>query len=176
MTIAIQCVLLFGLLISTLLLFLMVRQIGVLSRRIKVRSKGRAPALDRGTPIPVTEFASIDEKDVYRVPVTGSGDTNLLFVSFSCPTCREIMDKLVELPAAKVARTILLFLDGGVRLEHGEELRRLRDAGLRMVEGQLLAEKFAVSRAPIVFVVSEDGVIKQRDGLLSFEDFEAATA
>jgi hypothetical protein len=176
MTIAIQFVLLFGLLISTLLLFLMVRQIGVLSRRIKVRSKGRAAALDRGTPIPVTEFASIDEKDVYRVPVAGSGDTNLLFVSFSCPTCREIMDKLVELPTPKIARTLLLFLDGGVRLQHGEELRRLRDAGLRMAEGQLIAEKFAVSRAPFVFIVGEDGIVKQRDGLLSFEDFEAVTA
>ncbi len=176
MMISVQLVLLAGLLGSSLLLFLMMRQVGILSKRIRVRSRGRSPVLEPGTPVPVTEFSSIDEKDVYRVPVTGSGDTHLLFVSFSCPTCREIMDNLARLPAAQAARTLLLFLDGGVRLQHGDELRRLREAGLRMAEGHLIAEKFSVSRAPFVFVVGEDGKVKESEGLLSFEDFQAVTA
>lgn len=169
MTLALQSVLLAGLMGSSLLLFLMMRQLGVLSRRLGPRSSGLKPALAPGTRCPVQELAGV-EGGVHPVPLGGAGDTYLLFVSFSCAACREILEEAPRLPERTLERLVLCFLDAEVRFHYGQELTRLRGGHLRLAEGHEIAARFNVTRGPYLFVVGTDGKIRDSVGLLGIED------
>lgn len=150
-----------------MLLFLMVRQIGVVRQRIP---KKLETALPEGTLIPVSEFASYDGTSRCSIPFQGSGVSFLLFAAFTCPTCQTLLDEVAELPEEFAERTALLVLDSDLkRFPH--HLRKC--ASLRVIEGGEFAAEFRITHAPYVYVIDEQGYVIDGTGVFSLKELTA---
>src|SRR5262245_12752147 len=113
MMLALQIGLAIGLLIVSLLVFLMVRQIGALTRRIDDGLKVGMDPLPVGTALPVREVTAYGADPRLRLPLAGPGETHLLFAAFSCPVCRPLLENIVHLPSELSTRIVILLLDRG---------------------------------------------------------------
>jgi hypothetical protein len=178
---ALQAVLMLGLLVSSLLLFLAVRQMGVLGRRV-VGKPTSGPALTAGMAAPRLEFAAYGKEEVIRLPIAGEGKSYLLFISFSCPMCRGLMADLPKLPAELARRLVLLFLDENPSDRYSRDLEKLQRLACPMAHGYEIASEFRISTAPYLYAVDSDGVIRDNrivytlDALKVAMDREASVA
>jgi len=165
-----QGVLLVVLLGLSLLLFLMVRQIGLLSYRLGQSSPPPEPALELGTPCPALEFPLAGGPGRLTLPMAGDRESFILFLSFSCPVCRVVLEEFERIPAEVARRLVLMILDGNPRLGFAEEVRNLEARSFPWVEGGSYAEAFKIQHAPFLYVVGADGLILEADPIYAFED------
>lgn len=170
MIFAIQSILVVGLFALSLMTLMMVRQVGVLSRRLGEKLGKSAQRLENGTPAPLLEFASVTGSGTYKIPTMGSGDTGLLFISFSCPMCQQVLSGLASLKTDLKCRLLVFFLDGNVMLGYGKEIVELRNAGVQVALGEDVSDVFAISRAPFVYIVDATGKIKGGAGVMTPAD------
>jgi len=166
-----QVVLALGMLTMSLLLFMMVRQIGLLSRRIRhTKSSKRQPSLEIGSRSPHLAFESYDRSGPIRVPVTGEGESFLLFASFSCTLCRPVLEQVAELPAAMRDRMVLMMLDTSIADRFAGEIAGWKLGGFRIVEAYSMATDFRIEHAPVIFVIDEQGEVRAVEAIFGFDE------
>jgi len=165
-----QGVLLVALVGLSLLLFLMVRQVGLLSYRLGQASPPSEPSLEVGTRCPALEFPLAGGSERLKLPMAGTRESFLLFLSFSCPVCRVVLEEFERLPAEVTRRLVLMILDGNPRLGFPEEIERLERLEFPWVEGSPIVADFKVQHAPFLYVVGADGLIQEANPIYAFED------
>jgi len=163
---AVQAILMLLMLFLALLTFMAVRQIGVLSRRIRDDDLD-SPSLSAGTPCPVKEFNTLDGKHI----ALGVGEENyLLFLAFSCPTCRPLLKELHKLPSELRSRIVLFILDKRPGERYKSEVATLKDQSILVVEGYSFAGTFRVSRPPYVYRVDGAGIVRSGTQVVSLDE------
>lgn len=168
MMLALNIGLAIGLFVLSLLVFLMVRQVGVLTRRIDEGLKGGLEPLPAGTALPVRDVAAYGPDPRLRLPLDGGPETYLLFAAFSCPVCRPLLENLVRLDAALSARLVVLLLDKGASVPERAEFRLLQENGFRLADGTPAAAAFRIQRTPFVYVADADGVVRDAEHIANF--------
>lgn len=172
MILAFQIALAAGMLVLALLVFLLIRQIGTLSRRV-VEAMGATPVLLKaGDRCPVTEFRELGGRERFSIPLGRGGESYLLFLSFSCPMCQALLKELREVPQRIVERLVLLFLDENPSPRYEGQIAELRGRSLRLAEGAGISGDFQISRAPYVFVVDEEGTVRRTGGVFSVDELK----
>ncbi len=170
----IQAFLAIGLLFVSLLLFVMVRQIGVIAQRIpKKTDAGVVNSLPLGIVIPVREFDTYDhENRIVFSPGTRDGAV-LLFLSFTCPVCNQLLPKLSDSPTNVRKRLVLFMLDTDIQRRFAKEIRKMRLNTFPIVEAYELAKQFRIYRAPFVYVVDGEGNVLDASAIVSNNDLVA---
>jgi hypothetical protein len=174
MILALQILLAVATAVLSLLAFLLLRQVGLLTRRIPRSRRFAAglPSLEPGARCPVREFQTYDAASTVGVPAAGEGVTHLLFASFTCSMCRPILEALRSLPSDVRRRTILMMLDTEIARRFSREIRDWSLDGWTIVEAYSMASTFAIERAPYVYAVDAEGVLLEGEPLASPEDLE----
>lgn len=156
----IQLLLAGGLLFVSLLLFVMIRQIGVVTQRIpKKTDSGVTNPLPVGTTIPLREVVTFDGGTTLTFAPGRAGGSLLLFVSFSCPVCNQLLRQLGAAPAHLRDRLALFLLDTDVGKRYARKIDRLGLTPYPIVEAYELAAAFRIWRAPFVYVVDGEGTV-----------------
>ena len=172
-----QAVLAVVLLVVSLLMFMVIRQVGVLLRRIPDADDGDAleQPLTVGEPCPVAAVTTYDGQDM-SLPLAADGCTFLLFASFSCAVCRPVMERLAEVPEAVRSRFVLMMLDSDIRKYYSRELTELNLEAIQIVEAYAMATDFKISRAPYLYAIDPDGSIQRGSPVFSFDEFARIVA
>lgn len=140
----------------SLLLFLMIRQIGIMAQRIPSKSDPNAVLpLPVGAVVPVKEFVTYDLAS--HVDLTGGAV--LLFASFSCPICNQVLTALHDSARQYQQSLILFILDRAVQKRYSNHILELKLDGFVIVEAIDLASQFQIRRLPFMYSVDCDGVI-----------------
>jgi thioredoxin-related protein len=157
----------------SLLVFLMVRQVGVLSRRLPPASASKTRhQMVPGVLSPVLEFESSDGKGRTRIPLIEGRPTYLLFASFTCSLCRPLLEELRRMPRELRPRIILMMLDDQVRQRFAGEIADWALESWVIVESLSLAQKFEISEAPAVFAFDAEGRMMESEPVYSVGDLE----
>ena len=159
MTYAIEVVLALFLAGLSLLVYMMVRQVGVVTRRLPYRTEQEATiveALAPGETCPVVEFTSHTGQKTFQLPLVPQAASFLLFTSFSCTKCRAIMEQLSDLPDSILDRLVVMVLDSGFAEYFATDIERMGLARLRMVDAYDLATPFHVEGVPFLYTVDAD--------------------
>jgi len=156
-TLAIEFGLALALGFISLLVYMMVRQTGVVSQRLALASAAASPEvpeiLKPGEPCPVTEFHSYDGAARFGLPLDESQPSLLLFTAFSCTRCRGLMEALSGLPEPFKKRMILMVLDTNVAAYAGRDIRRMKLDEFRIVEAFDFATRFRIFATPFLYAI-----------------------
>ncbi|HTV49087.1 MAG TPA: hypothetical protein VMG59_11655 [Phycisphaerae bacterium] len=160
-----QFILAFGTLAISLLLFLLVRQIGLISNRLNIgNAKGKnLESLAVGTAIPRRDFTSYDQLQAFHIPLHEGEPTYLLFAALSCAKCRPLISKLSTLEPEIVGRLVLMCLDSGISNRYATEIANLGLDKVRIVEAIAFSSEFHILNTPYLYVVDEKGFIASAD-------------
>jgi hypothetical protein len=154
--------------VLALLLFIMVRQIGILRHRIPPEQKVSEMGLAVGSQLPAMEFTAYDNVTKAAIPLTGEGVSFLLFSAFSCPKCQTLLEQLPSLPQVYSDRLGLMLLDTDIAERYAAQLSILKR--FRVVEAFDLATPFKIQHTPFMYVVDEQGVIVQKAAIFTVDD------
>ena len=146
-----------GLLVCALAMTALLRQIGLISRRMVDLGKGgRPPGLEIGKEIPTRVFELADGSEKLNISADGDRPTALLFASLSCALCRSLLEGLRTLDPEILDSTVLMLLDSGPWSRFSPELRELGLGGISVVFAAAMAGAFEISMPPQVYVVDGD--------------------
>ena len=149
-----------GLLVCALAMTALLRQIGLISRRMVDLGKGgRPPGLEIGKEIPTRAFELADGTGRLNLSAEGDRPIALLFASLSCALCRSLLEGLHGLEPEILDSAVLMLLDSGPWSRFSPELRELRFDGIPIVFAAGMAEAFEISVPPQVYIVGSDSRI-----------------
>jgi methylamine dehydrogenase accessory protein MauD len=153
-----------------LVILALVRQLGVLHERI-------APAgalLVGGGPKVGEQAPELELLDLRGRPVRlADGPTLLLFVSPTCPVCKELLPTARRV-ASEEGLALVLASDGGVA-EHTAFVEREELQDLPYVLSMELGLAYQVGKLPYAVLVESDGVIRARGLVNTREHLESLT-
>jgi hypothetical protein len=157
----------------SLLVFLMVRQVGILSRRLPP-TPDRKPSqkMVPGAVSPVREFETYDGKTKLRIPLVEDRPTYLLFASFTCSLCRPLLEELRRMARDLRPRIVLMMLDQRVSQRFSGEIAEWSLESWTIVESLHWSGKFEISATPAVFAFDAEGRLMETEAVYSLEDLE----
>jgi hypothetical protein len=165
-----------GLLLCSLAMTALLRQVGSISHRLVDLGKGgREPGLPLGSEIPVHEFSLADGSGGLQIRTDEGQPTVLLFASLSCQLCRTVLEGMHELAPELLEATVLMLLDSGPWKRFAGELEELGLDGVRTVFAVDLVNTFEAAAPPYVYVVGAGGKILERGRVFSVEEFREMT-
>lgn len=151
------------LLLLTLSIILIIRQIGILTVQV---STGQAnaheflqndgPEVDRALPNDVLQ----------RLPTLIDVPTCIILISSTCTTCRELVTELYHQPLA--VRTVALLAGSDELANPLSELLPSSIEVIRDPEASEMASSLRIQSTPFGFVV-EEGIVRQKSYLYTFE-------
>ena len=162
--------------ILSLLVFALARQVGVLHERV-------APA---GALMPtngpkvgeMTEVMSVSDLQGDAVAIGGVNSAGLatliLFVSPTCPVCKSLVPVARSLVSYEGRRMRLVFASDGDKIE--QHIAYVGDLDIKdypYVVSQALGLAFAVSKLPFAVLVGSDGTLKSKGLVNSREHLES---
>jgi thiol-disulfide isomerase/thioredoxin len=146
-----------GLLICALAMTVLLRQIGLISRRmVELGRGGRAPGLEIGTAIPVCQFNLADGSGKLDLSSTGGRPVILLFASLSCGLCRSLLENLRDLDSDVLGSVVLMLLDSGPWKRFSSELDDLGLKAVPVVFAVNYVEEYQITMPPQVYVADGD--------------------
>lgn len=154
--------------VLALLMFVMVRQIGIIRQRIPEDLKVETSGLPDGARVPVMEFATYNGTARCNIPLAGTGKSFLLFTALSCPKCQTLLDQLPGLPVKYSEHLALLILDSDISERFAARLSTFGD--FRVIEGLGMASSFQIKHSPFLYVVDENGIVIEKSLILTLED------
>lgn len=140
--------------ILTLVVVLLVRQIGLLTVRLSV--VGQAPDLDNDGP---EVGSNVPEEVAFALPEVGGERAYILLISASCTPCRELV---VGIRQHDFEQTVVALVPGDEEL--ADELAALLPSGVRAVrdpEARRLAGALGISSTPFAVEV-EHGTVTRK--------------
>lgn len=156
----------------TILLLALARQIGILHTRLApagALTTSEGPAI--GEAAPRLSLHDISNRPV-KIGGSGPQPTLLLFVSPSCPICRELVP--VARSLARDEKLALLFAsDGGEVADHVSYIERLQLKDFPYLLSSELGMSFAASKLPFAVLIDADGVLRGRGLVNSREHLES---
>jgi hypothetical protein len=173
-TLVVQFVLLAISGLLALLLFIMMRQIGILRHRIPPDQKLSDMGLAVGTQLPAIEFTPYDNATKATIPLAGDGVSFLLFSAFSCSKCQTLLEQLPGLPQVYSDRLGLMLLDTDISERYAAQLLTLKR--FLVVEAFDLATPFKIQHTPFMYVVDQKGMILEKAGIFTADDILEITA
>ncbi len=162
--------------ILSLLVFALARQVGVLHERV-------APA---GALMPtngpkvgeMTEVMSVSDLQGDAVAIGGADSAGLatliLFISPTCPVCKSLVPVARSLVSYEGRRMRLVFASDGDKIE--QHIAYVGDLDIKdypYVVSQALGLAFAVSKLPFAVLVGSDGTLKSKGLVNSREHLES---
>lgn len=161
--------------------FALLRQVGVLHERVAPAGAlvGReAPRVGEAAPPLAVQDWSGRELTIGG-PEPEGRDTLLVFVSSTCPVCKELLPTLQRVAAAEGPTLRLVLASDGPRGEHEEMVRRHGLERGHFVLSRELGLAYQVGRLPYAVLVGADGIVRAR-GLVNTREhleslFEART-
>lgn len=162
---AVVLVLVFG-------MFALARQIGVLHTRLApAGALMTATGPKVGQPAPV-----LSVPDIKGDPVTIGGPSKLpqllLFVSPTCPICKELVPTAKSM--AKAEKLSLVFgSDGGQVQKHSDYISKMKIEKYPYIVSLELGMKFEVGKLPYAVLIDEQGVLRSKGLVNSREHLES---
>jgi len=174
MIIAFQVVLAISLLFLAAMLFMAVRQIGILSRRIPRTEEleDLKPHSLIGEKVPAFEFMDSAREWPLALPFDGSGNSFLLFTSFTCSICHPMLERLHQLAGTLRQKTLLMVLSENPREVFSREIHEFQLGDFHITDATSMAESFKLRHAPALYVVDAQGTIKEVLQIWSFADLQ----
>ena len=152
-------------------LLALARQIGVLHVRLAPAGAlltGKGPVV--GEAAPVLDVATIDGAAL-AIGRARSRKQLLLFVSPSCPLCKELIP--IARNFARTEKLDIVFVGDDTLEEQRAMIARLDMAGLPFVNGSLVGRTFHVDRLPHAALIGEDGTLLSKGLVNSREHLES---
>jgi|GEM_PF-5834290 len=166
-----------GLLLCASAMTALLRQIGLISRRmIELGKGGKPPGLETGTAVPARVFELADGSGILTIGADGDRPTALLFASLSCALCRGLLEGLRDLDPEILDATVLMLLDSGPWSRFAPELRELGLGGIPVVFAAPMAEALEISMPPQVYIVGSDALIVAASRVFTTEELSKITA
>src|SRR5262249_11888294 len=97
----------------------------------------------------------------------------LLFVSFSCPVCNQLLRQLRKSPKDLRNRLVLFMLDTDIERRYANVIHKMGLQSFPIVEAYDLAQQFRIYRAPFVYVVDGQATITEALAVVSTNDLVA---
>jgi methylamine dehydrogenase accessory protein MauD len=162
--------------VLSLLVFALARQVGVLHERV-------APA---GALMPtsgpkvgeLTDVMPLTDLNGYAVAVGGADSEGLatlvMFISPTCPVCKSLVPTARSLASHESKRMRLVFASDGDKLEqHVAYVRDLDIEDYPYTVSQSLGIAYAVSKLPFAVLIGSDGALKSKGLVNSREHLES---
>jgi methylamine dehydrogenase accessory protein MauD len=152
-------------------LLALARQVGVLHVRLAPAGAlltGKGPVV--GEAAPVLDVATIDGAAL-AIGRARSRKQLLLFVSPSCPLCKELIP--IARNFARIEKLDIVFVGDDTLEEQRAMIARLDMAGLPFVNGPLVGRTFHVDRLPHAALIGEDGTLLSKGLVNSREHLES---
>lgn len=172
MIILFQFLLALALLFLATMIFMAVRQIGILSRRIP-RNEDLAdnkPHSLIGEKAPTLEFKDTAHAGLLTIPLDGSGHSFLLFTSFTCSICHPMLEQLHRLPIALRQKLLLMVLSESPRELFAREVQTFQLGEFSMTDATGYSEAFKLRHAPALYVLDAGGVVQEVLQIWSYSD------
>ena len=165
--------------VQLLLIFALMRQIGVLHERVfpaGALMTAAGPAINEA--VPVQQVQSIAGTSVSVGGKTPDGkQTLVLFVSPTCPICKTLLPYVNSILAAEQQQTnILLASDADTEAEREQHRQFVRDYQLpteRYVLSRELGLAFSVDKLPFAALIDQDGILRAKGMVNSREHLES---
>lgn len=162
----------FALVVLFFAVLALARQIGVLHTRLAPAGAlmtNAGPKL--GQPAPALALASIDGSEV-RIGGARSEAQLLLFVSPTCPICKELVPVAKSL-ARSEALSLTFASDGGTVDSHEKYRKQMGIEQLPYVVSRELGLRFEVAKLPYAALIDADGVLRSKGLVNSREHLES---
>jgi methylamine dehydrogenase accessory protein MauD len=173
-SLVISQVLLWGVVVVLCLaVWALVRQVGVLHERVAPAGAlmgNELPAV--GEHAPVYELRDWEDRPTRIGGIDADGaKTLLLFVSPTCPVCKELLPIARAVARDEGLRVVLA--SDGPREEHEGFVRRYELAGASYVLSGELGRAYQIGRLPHALLLDAEGVVRARGLVNSREHFES---
>jgi methylamine dehydrogenase accessory protein MauD len=148
-------------LVMGVMIFALVRQIGVLYERV---APAGALALNKklraGQDAPLLNVRTLDGENLAIGGVAADGRSRLLFfIAPDCPVCKSLLPAVVSAARAERDWLDLLFASDGDTTEHRALITRYGLAGFPYVLSELLGVSYGVAKLPYGVLIDEHGRI-----------------
>lgn len=167
-------VLILGLVVALLVIVVLAlaRQIGVLHTRLApAGALMNTAGPEVGSAAPKLALQDIDGVSV-NIGGTTSSSTLILFVSPTCPICKELVP--VACSMARSDKLRLLFAsDGGELPQHIEYIEKMGIETYSYLLSSELGLKFAAGKLPYAALIDSDGILRSRGLVNSREHLES---
>ena len=158
--------------VLVIIVLALARQIGILHTRL-------APAgalMNTAGPEPGSAAPQLSVPDINGTPVVIGGAALkpllLLFVSPSCPVCKELVPVARSLARAEKLRLVFAS-DGGDAKRHLDYIERMQIADYPYVVSAEVGLRFAADKLPYAALVDRQGILRSRGLVNSREHLES---
>ncbi len=143
------------------LVFVLVRQVGLLHERVgPVGALGIARAAAAGTPVPDLRITALDGTIVEPgAPRTDGRSRLFLFVSPSCPVCHVLLAVVRSIERDEADWLDVFYVSDGPDDAHAQFAARHRLSPARYLLSEALGRALGISRLPHAVLVAPDGTI-----------------
>jgi methylamine dehydrogenase accessory protein MauD len=159
----------------SMVVFALVRQIGVLHERIAPMG---ALTIDKGPKVgehsPVFELASLSgDALTIGVPNVRERSTLLMFVSPTCPVCKKLLPAVKSLASNEAGWLDVVFTSDGDATEQAAFVRAHRLDRFPFVLSSELGMTYRVSKLPYAVLIDGEGVIRAKGLVNTREHLES---
>jgi methylamine dehydrogenase accessory protein MauD len=163
-------------LILSVMLFALTRQVGILHER--VAPAGALQPTSGPKVGEITEKIRVTSLDGNEFDIGGSGDGQnikfILFISPTCPVCKELVPTAIALIKSEAQRMELFFASDGENMQqHKSYVTDLEITDYPYFVSERLGLAYQVSKLPFAVLIDGDGVLRSKGLVNTREHMES---
>jgi methylamine dehydrogenase accessory protein MauD len=163
-------------LILSVMLFALTRQVGILHER--VAPAGALQPTSGPKVGEITEKIRVTSLDGNEFDIGGSGDGQnikfILFISPTCPVCKELVPTAIALIGSEAQRMELFFASDGENMQqHKSYVTDLEITDYPYFVSERLGLAYQVSKLPFAVLIDGDGVLRSKGLVNTREHMES---
>jgi methylamine dehydrogenase accessory protein MauD len=163
-------------LILSVMLFALTRQVGILHER--VAPAGALQPTSGPKVGEITEKIRVTSLDGNEFDIGGSGDGQnikfILFISPTCPVCKELVPTAIALIGSEAQRMELFFASDGENMQqHKSYVADLEITDYPYFVSERLGLAYQVSKLPFAVLIDGDGVLRSKGLVNTREHMES---
>jgi methylamine dehydrogenase accessory protein MauD len=163
-------------LILSVMLFALTRQVGILHER--VAPAGALQPTSGPKVGEITEKIRVTSLDGSEFDIGGSGDGQnikfILFISPTCPVCKELVPTAIALIKSEAQRMELFFASDGENMQqHKSYVTDLEITDYPYFVSERLGLAYQVSKLPFAVLIDGDGVLRSKGLVNTREHMES---
>jgi methylamine dehydrogenase accessory protein MauD len=163
-------------LILSVMLFALTRQVGILHER--VAPAGALQPTSGPKVGEITEKIRVTSLDGNEFDIGGSGDEQnikfILFISPTCPVCKELVPTAIALIGSEAQRMELFFASDGENMQqHKSYVTDLEITDYPYFVSERLGLAYQVSKLPFAVLIDGDGVLRSKGLVNTREHMES---
>jgi len=163
-------------LILSVMLFALTRQVGILHER--VAPAGALQPTSGPKVGEITEKIRVTSLDGNEFDIGGSGDGQnikfILFISPTCPVCKELVPTAISLIGSEAQRMELFFASDGENMQqHKSYVTDLEITDYPYFVSERLGLAYQVSKLPFAVLIDGDGVLRSKGLVNTREHMES---